>query len=381
MSGLLNKLTHRHQTAQPGLNTSAGMQTGLTGQTIVDQPAVTHSLAPIVQETVRQDRVVEVQPVVHREVDKNIVHHIEKHIVETAPSQSGIIERQPIIEQQLHTNVINEIQPIIHRERAVPIVERTEQHLSQRVVEPTIHTHEVIYERPTMMQGQQYMGQQSWGNYQGLGFPYSGASAHPTYGYQKLSHNQKAERFELKAAEWERRGNLAKAQKNREKAQRYRARTQPGWVAPTRNQDYYVNRANLFDQKAQRYQQWGMMPQAQRYQGRSQRLRTKHNIPMQQGGFNQPLYSANQGIQQPGLMNQGLQQPGLMNQGLQQPGLMNQGLQQPGLMNQGLQQPGLLNQGLQQAGLNQGLSKEQQAAQFAANQLTQQGVPRGSSAR
>lgn len=63
--------------------------------------------APIVQESVRQDKVLEVQPILHREVDKNIVHHIEKHTVERAPSQSGVIERQPIIEQNLHTNVVN----------------------------------------------------------------------------------------------------------------------------------------------------------------------------------------------------------------------------------------------------------------------------------
>lgn len=63
--------------------------------------------APIVQETVRQDRVVEVQPVLHREVDKNIVHHIEKHSFESAPSQGGVIERQPIVEQQMHTSVVN----------------------------------------------------------------------------------------------------------------------------------------------------------------------------------------------------------------------------------------------------------------------------------
>ena len=116
--------------------------------------------------------------------------------------------------------------------------------------------------------------------YSGLNFPYTGAAAHPSYGYMRLPHNKKAERFELKAAEWERRGNLRKAQKNREKANRYRARSQPGYVAQTRPQSYYVDRANLFDQKASQYQQWGMLPQAQRYQGRSQRIRTKRGIPL-----------------------------------------------------------------------------------------------------
>ena len=45
-----------------------------------------------------------------------------------------------------------EIQPIIHRERVVPVVERTEQHITQHITEPTVHTHEVIYERATTLQ-------------------------------------------------------------------------------------------------------------------------------------------------------------------------------------------------------------------------------------
>eukprot|EP00026_Physarum_polycephalum_P017643 Phypoly_transcript_18941.p1 GENE.Phypoly_transcript_18941~~Phypoly_transcript_18941.p1 ORF type:complete len:117 (+),score=12.14 Phypoly_transcript_18941:136-486(+) len=64
--------------------------------------------APLVQETVRNDKITEVQPVLHREVDKNVVHHIEKHIAEPrAPSMGGVIERNPIVEQQVHTNVVN----------------------------------------------------------------------------------------------------------------------------------------------------------------------------------------------------------------------------------------------------------------------------------
>lgn len=60
------------------------------------------------QETIRQDRIVEVQPVIHREVDKNVVHHIEKHITEgPAPSMGGVIERPPLVEQRVVTNVIN----------------------------------------------------------------------------------------------------------------------------------------------------------------------------------------------------------------------------------------------------------------------------------
>ena len=114
--------------------------------TFINQPkTVVH--APVVQETVRNDRLVEVQPILHREVDKNVVHHIEKHINEPrAPSMGGVVERNPLVQQQVHTNVVNEIQPVIHRERVVPVAERVEQHLQQRIVEPTVHTHEVVYE-------------------------------------------------------------------------------------------------------------------------------------------------------------------------------------------------------------------------------------------
>eukprot|EP00026_Physarum_polycephalum_P010501 Phypoly_transcript_10665.p1 GENE.Phypoly_transcript_10665~~Phypoly_transcript_10665.p1 ORF type:complete len:196 (+),score=29.45 Phypoly_transcript_10665:617-1204(+) len=103
--------------------------------------------APVIQETVRTDRVVEVQPILHRNVDHNIVHHIERHIQEpAAPPMGGVYERNPIVEQTVQMNVVNEIQPIIHRERVVPVSERVETHLMERVAEPTVHTHEVVYE-------------------------------------------------------------------------------------------------------------------------------------------------------------------------------------------------------------------------------------------
>jgi len=295
----------RYQMRSQRLRTKHNLtgMTGMTSQTTVNQPIVhqtTHVVAPIVQETVRNDRIVEVQPVVHREVDKNVVHHIEKHYSEVAPSQAGMVERAPIVQQEIHTNVVNEIQPIIHRERVVPVVERAEQHLTEHVVAPTIHTHEVVYERGPYIQQQGGLQQQNFGTYQGLNFPYAnyGAAAHPQYGYQRLPHNRKAERFEAKAAEWERRGNMAKAQKNREKANRYRARSQPGYTKQIRPQTYYVDRANLYDQKAQRYQQWGMAPQAQRYQQRSHRLRSKHSLPANQ------QFQGQQGLTQDQLLKQ-----------------------------------------------------------------------------
>ncbi len=63
---------------------------------------------PVVQETVRTDRVVEVQPVVHREIEQPIVHHVEEHIVERAPpSMAGVVQRPPIVEEHTHTRVVN----------------------------------------------------------------------------------------------------------------------------------------------------------------------------------------------------------------------------------------------------------------------------------
>jgi len=110
--------------------------------------------APVIDEKIRSDRIVEVQPVVHREVDKNVVHHIERHIQEAPPAdQSGLIEKPPLVQETVVSSVVNEIQPIIHRERVVPVTEHFEEHLSQRVVEPTLHTHEVVYEQVPTGQG------------------------------------------------------------------------------------------------------------------------------------------------------------------------------------------------------------------------------------
>ena len=144
MSGLINKIKHAgHHDHSVASSNTLNSDTNTSQRTVVD--------APIIQETVRQDRVLEVQPVVHREVDKNVVHHIEKHIQEpSAPSMGGVIERNPLVQQNVHTNVVNEIQPVIHRERVVPVAERVEEHKMQRIVEPTIHTHEVVYENAPM---------------------------------------------------------------------------------------------------------------------------------------------------------------------------------------------------------------------------------------
>eukprot|EP01111_Echinosteliopsis_oligospora_P014372 TRINITY_DN53_c0_g1_i2.p1 TRINITY_DN53_c0_g1~~TRINITY_DN53_c0_g1_i2.p1 ORF type:complete len:382 (-),score=98.85 TRINITY_DN53_c0_g1_i2:48-1118(-) len=98
----------------------------------------------IIDERVRTDRLVEVQPIVHREIEQPRVHHVERHITEApAPSMAGVVKMAPVVQQTVRTNVIEEVQPVIHREIATRQVERVEEHLTERVVAPTQHTREV----------------------------------------------------------------------------------------------------------------------------------------------------------------------------------------------------------------------------------------------
>jgi len=161
MSGILNKFRRSNS----GINNSGGISQGYnqgqqqqqgyqqgynTVNNVEANPILERTVvgAPVIQEHIRNDRIVEVQPVLHRNVDQTVVHHIERHIHEpSAPNQGGAVyERNPIVQQSFHTNIVHEVQPIIHRERVVPVSERVETHLMQRVAEPTIHTHEVVHE-------------------------------------------------------------------------------------------------------------------------------------------------------------------------------------------------------------------------------------------
>lgn len=61
----------------------------------------------IIDEKVRTDRVVEVQPVIHKEIEQPVVHHVEQHIVEpAAPNVGGVIRNTPIVEEHVKTKVI-----------------------------------------------------------------------------------------------------------------------------------------------------------------------------------------------------------------------------------------------------------------------------------
>eukprot|EP01111_Echinosteliopsis_oligospora_P001547 TRINITY_DN122_c0_g1_i1.p1 TRINITY_DN122_c0_g1~~TRINITY_DN122_c0_g1_i1.p1 ORF type:complete len:186 (-),score=45.96 TRINITY_DN122_c0_g1_i1:211-768(-) len=136
---------HLHKNADAHAHTHTNA--AVVAPVAVTTDATTKVNAPIVEETVRTDKVVEVQPVIHREVERPVINHIEKHINEgAAPSMSGTVQMAPVVETHTHTHVINEVQPIIHREVAAVQVDRVEEHQTQRVVEAPIHTHEVVYE-------------------------------------------------------------------------------------------------------------------------------------------------------------------------------------------------------------------------------------------
>lgn len=120
------------------------LQKGALSQTL---PAVveTHVRPTIVQQTTRAEKIVEVQPVVHREISAPQVHVIEKHLYETVPSTGpNVITNRPIIEETVKPRIIEEIQPVVHREVPAPFVERVEQHVTERITQPTTMTKEVI---------------------------------------------------------------------------------------------------------------------------------------------------------------------------------------------------------------------------------------------
>jgi len=145
MSGILNKFHHSSNRNTGNLSNSSELPMSATNSGVTQQNTIMN--APIIQETVRQDRVVEVQPVLHRSLDRNIVHHVEKHIHEPAPpTMQQTVQRAPLVQQEFHTNIVHEVQPVIHRERVVPVVERSERHMMERVDGGTVHTHEVVFE-------------------------------------------------------------------------------------------------------------------------------------------------------------------------------------------------------------------------------------------
>jgi len=124
----------------------------------------THVHPTIVQQTTRPERVLEVQPVIHREIEQPQVHIVEKHVFERVPSNTpALVTNAPVVQEVVHPKIIEEIQPVVHREVPAPFVERIEQHVSEKVVAPTTTTKEVINDttvRPGMAAGGPAMMQQ-----------------------------------------------------------------------------------------------------------------------------------------------------------------------------------------------------------------------------
>jgi len=135
-------------TGNRGTNTMGTTTMGTMGTThTVVAPAVVETLTrpTVIQQTTRPEKIVEVQPVVHREIDQPQVHVVERHSYESVPSTApAVINRTPIVEETIRPRVIEEIQPVVHRSVPAPFVEHVEQHVTERVVQPTVVTKEVL---------------------------------------------------------------------------------------------------------------------------------------------------------------------------------------------------------------------------------------------
>jgi len=118
----------------------------ITGQ--IEAPLVEIIKKPvIIEETFRQEKIVEVQPVIHREIRAPEIHHIEKHIFEKVETRGPtVVTNKPIIEETIRPVIVEEVQEIIHRELPAPVVERVEKLIDEVEIMPTVHTKEVILE-------------------------------------------------------------------------------------------------------------------------------------------------------------------------------------------------------------------------------------------
>eukprot|EP01113_Clastostelium_recurvatum_P007645 TRINITY_DN1356_c0_g1_i1.p1 TRINITY_DN1356_c0_g1~~TRINITY_DN1356_c0_g1_i1.p1 ORF type:complete len:189 (-),score=76.76 TRINITY_DN1356_c0_g1_i1:58-624(-) len=103
---------------------------------------------------------------------------------------------------------------------------------------------------------------------------------------QAGSQETKAMRFENKALEWERRGNAGKAQKNREKAARARARAEAKLSAPLKVRTPGVltarqaTKIQRFEERAFRFEKEGSADKALKNREKANRIRTKAGVPL-----------------------------------------------------------------------------------------------------
>lgn len=120
----------------------------------VEKPVVETIVRPvIVEETFRPEKIIEVQPVIHREIQAPEIHHIERHIYEKVEATgSHLVTNKPIVDEVIKPHIIEEVQEIIHRELPAPFVEKVEKHILEVEVMPTLHTKEVVLEKEEVYQ-------------------------------------------------------------------------------------------------------------------------------------------------------------------------------------------------------------------------------------
>jgi len=128
------------------MGTAMPMNMPAATATMVSAPTVeTHVRPTVIEQTARPERILEVQPVVHRDIDQPQVHIVERHSFESVPSTGpAVINRPAVIQETIHPRVIEEVQPVIHRQVPAPFIERVEQHTSEHLTQPTTVVKEVM---------------------------------------------------------------------------------------------------------------------------------------------------------------------------------------------------------------------------------------------
>jgi len=111
----------------------------------INPPIVETVVGPtIIEETIRHDKVVEVQPIVHRHIEAPEVHHIQKHVYEKIPPTGPArILKQPVVEETVQPHITEEVRTFVHREVPAPFIVHEEQHTEEHLIRPIIHTSEV----------------------------------------------------------------------------------------------------------------------------------------------------------------------------------------------------------------------------------------------
>merc|ERR1712137_184405 len=144
MNTLINKVLHP---LGGGQEETVIATTDEKDVTINPTTSSTIEKTPIVEETQRVEKKVEVQPVIHREVLAPEVHHIEKHEYEKVASNTPAkVTKKALVEETIKPHVINEVTTVVHREVPVVDVEHVEEHISETDVLPVLHTKEVVIE-------------------------------------------------------------------------------------------------------------------------------------------------------------------------------------------------------------------------------------------